>query len=373
MALKLTHPTCYQALSLLLQVSFISAKEVLQLDHQNFNNVVQEHKIVLIAFTTSWCRYSQALMPIWQQLSMTTDEEPFKDVVIATADCDREVELSAMHNIIKYPTIMAYRDGRLLTKEYRGSRNLLYFRDYLTQLLAPAAVEVPNTMNFFANLGKERKEFFGVFASREDHNLLNYAKTAESFRDYCHFKYTILDPKNTTGVESIDHMPPLEVNTIMFASKSGNLTKMPFQADASNNVTIGRAEMSIWIEEQCRPLVDEITFNNGEEMTEEGLPFFILFSAAHDRDSREKFIEAVTKHVRHERGRIKFLLADGNIFAHPLRHMGKEPDDLPVVAIDDFKHMYDFGPVSRLNDPGSMQKSIDDLFSGALHRNFHSQ
>lgn len=32
-----------------------------------------------------------------------------------------------------------------------------------------------------------------------------------------------------------------------------------------------------WTQDKCVPLVREITFSNGEELTEEGLPFMILF------------------------------------------------------------------------------------------------
>jgi len=39
---------------------------------------------------------------------------------------------------------------------------------------------------------------------------------------------------------------------------------------------------------------------------------------------------------------ITALTADGNKFAHPLHHLGKSTADLPLIAIDSFKHMYLF-------------------------------
>jgi len=35
-----------------------------------------------------------------------------------------------------------------------------------------------------------------------------------------------------------------------------------------------------WLSDKCVPLVREITFENAEEMTEEGIPFLILFRYA---------------------------------------------------------------------------------------------
>ena len=37
---------------------------------------------------------------------------------------------------------------------------------------------------------------------------------------------------------------------------------------------------------------------------------------------------------------INTLTADGKKFSHPLYHLGKTTNDLPVLAIDSFRHMY---------------------------------
>lgn len=44
-------------------------------------------------------------------------------------------------------------------------------------------------------------------------------------------------------------------------------------------------ELNIWVQQKCVPLVREITFENAEELTEEGLPFLILFHATDDSQS----------------------------------------------------------------------------------------
>ena len=46
---------------------------------------------------------------------------------------------------------------------------------------------------------------------------------------------------------------------------------------------------------------------------------------------------------------INFLTADGVQFAHPLHHLGKAKKDLPLIAIDSFKHMYLFPGVFNMN------------------------
>lgn len=44
-------------------------------------------------------------------------------------------------------------------------------------------------------------------------------------------------------------------------------------------------ELNTWAQEKCVPLVREITFENAEELTEEGLPFLILFHKPDDTES----------------------------------------------------------------------------------------
>ncbi|QQP58549.1 Thioredoxin domain-containing protein 4, partial [Caligus rogercresseyi] len=101
-------------------------------------------------------------------------------------------------------------------------------------------------------------------------------------------------------------------------------------------------EFSIWAVDKCTPLVRSITFENAEELTEEGLPFLILFHDPEDNNSIKDFTDVIQKHLLSEKQNVNFLTADGVKFAHPLHHLGKSKEDLPLIAIDSFRHMYLF-------------------------------
>lgn len=49
--------------------------------------------------------------------------------------------------------------------------------------------------------------------------------------------------------------------------------------------------------DKCVPLVREITFENAEELTEEGLPFLILFRHADDVQMDKIFAEQVAREL----------------------------------------------------------------------------
>ena len=53
-----------------------------------------------------------------------------------------------------------------------------------------------------------------------------------------------------------------------------------------------------------------------------------------------------------ESDKFNFVTADGFVFEHPLLHLGKGREDLPVIAIDSFKHMYVFPKYEDAKKPG---------------------
>lgn len=68
---------------------------------------------------------------------------------------------------------------------------------------------------------------------------------------------------------------------------------------------------------------------------------------------------------------VNFLTADGKKFAHPLHHLGKSVSDLPLIAIDSFRHMYLFPDIKDMEKPGKLKEFLADLYSGKLHHEFH--
>ena len=60
--------------------------------------------------------------------------------------------------------------------------------------------------------------------------------------------------------------------------------------------------MKRWISDKCIPLVREITFENAEELTEEGLPFLLLFYHPDDKASIDLYKSEVGKQLMQEKG-----------------------------------------------------------------------
>lgn len=65
-------------------------------------------------------------------------------------------------------------------------------------------------------------------------------------------------------------------------------------------------ELNVWVTEKCVPLVREITFENAEELTEEGMPFLILFHSPDDFESIKDFKHIVETQLISEKRKFWF-------------------------------------------------------------------
>ena len=62
-----------------------------------------------------------------------------------------------------------------------------------------------------------------------------------------------------------------------------------------------------WAHDKCIPLVREITFQNGEELTEEGLPFLILFHKRDDTQSLKYYQNEISRSLVGEKVLLSFI------------------------------------------------------------------
>lgn len=68
-------------------------------------------------------------------------------------------------------------------------------------------------------------------------------------------------------------------------------------------------ELNVWVSERCVPLVREITFENAEELTEEGLPFLILFHKPDDVDTIRRYNDVVVRELLSEKRNYHFIIS----------------------------------------------------------------
>lgn len=331
------------------------------LTHKNIDETLANNELVFINFYAQWCRFSNLLAPTFDKAADKIREkfaEPGR-VVMGKVDCDLESVVAARFHISKYPTLKVIRNGQPAKREYRGQRSVEAFEEFIKKQLEDPIREFFD-MRELDELDDKKRMIIGYFDRKDipEYNL--FRKVATNLKDDCQFHAGF-------GNASKAMHPPGEAIIVFRSDKAlSNDEDETYKGSLTNY-----DELNVWTQEKCVPLVREITFENAEELTEEGLPFLILFHAPDDIESVKLYKDIVARTLLSEKQNVNFLTADGLRFAHPLHHLGKSTTDLPLIAIDSFRHMYLFQDFKDIHVEGKLKSFLQDLYSGKLHREFH--
>ncbi|XP_037310971.1 endoplasmic reticulum resident protein 44 [Pungitius pungitius] len=332
--------------------------EITSLDSGNIDDVLNNAGVAIVNFYADWCRFSQMLHPIFEESSNIVREEfpETKQVVFARVDCDQHSDIAQRYRISKYPTLKLFRNGMMMKREYRGQRSVAAIADFIRQQQVDPVKEI-NSMEEIKTLDRSKRNVIAYFEKRDSENYHAFSKVANILRDDCTF---------LAAFGAVSEAERFSGDNVIYKPMGESAPDMVYLGSLSNfDLTYA------WTQDKCVPLVREITFENGEELTEEGIPFLILFHVKEDTESLEKFQHEVARQLISEKGSINFLHADCEKFRHPLLHIQKTPADCPVIAIDSFRHMYVYPDFKDLNIPGKLRQFVLDLHSGKLHREFH--
>ena len=334
---------------------------VVSLTQQNIDTTLASNELVFINFYTQWCRFSNLLAPIFEEAA-TKVRKAFPEahrVVMAKVDCDRESSIASRFHITKYPTLKVIRNGQPTKREYRGQRSVEAFEEFIKKQLEDPIKEFYE-LKELTTLDDKKRMIIGYFDRKNIPEYAMFRRVATNLKDDCQFHVGF-------GNASQAMHPPGEPIIVFRSDKALSNDEDVTYHGSLNNFD----ELNVWAQEKCVPVVREITFENAEELTEEGLPFLILFHAPDDVDSVKTYKDVVTGTLLNEKQNVNFLTADGLKFAHPLHHLGKTPADLPLIAIDSFRHMYLFPNFHDIHVEGKLRSFLKDLYSGKLHREFH--
>ncbi|XP_035437059.1 endoplasmic reticulum resident protein 44 [Spodoptera frugiperda] len=332
-----------------------------QITQSNLDMILASNEIVFINFYAEWCKFSNMLMPIFDEAADEVTKAGYDTgkVVMGKVDCDKEGAVATRFHITKYPTLKMFRNGVAAKKEYRGQRSVDAFAEFIKKQLTDPVVTF-GALKELHSLSEDKRHIIGYMDRRDQPEYDTFRKVAANLKEECQFHVGF-------GDASQQMHPPGQPVVVFRADRKTS-------TDPDETFTgslLSFEELYKWAQEKCIPLVREITFENAEELTEEGLPFLILFHHPNDNESVKKYKEVIQNELEGEKQNVNFLTADGVRFEHPLHHLGKSISDLPLIAIDSFRHMYMFPDYKEMEKPGRLKQFLLDLYSGKLHREFH--
>jgi len=85
----------------------------LELTDQNFEEVINTDKPVLVDFWAEWCGPCKMIAPVVQELAADYDGK----AVIGKLDVDSNPEVSAKYGIRSIPTLLVFKNGEIVDKQ----------------------------------------------------------------------------------------------------------------------------------------------------------------------------------------------------------------------------------------------------------------
>ncbi|ALC45309.1 CG10029 [Drosophila busckii] len=281
-------------------------------------------------------------------------------LILGSVNCSGENELENQFDIGKYPTVKIVRHGIVARTEYRGQRSvdgliLLVYKELQDSVQEVQSMDELNFINDHKYL------IVGYFEHKDLADYAVYRRAAKQVPDTCRpygiFGQASMHLRKTGRSKIIIQRKNVEDREDYYSEYNGRITNF--------------TELLEWINEECEVLVRELTFENAEEITEEGLPLVILFHDVSDKKSVLDFEKVIATELDDELDKVIFLTADADEFRHPLLHMGVERRSGPIIAADSFVHMFLFSNYEHLHVKGKLKTFVNDLISGELHRAYH--
>ncbi len=80
----------------------------LALTKENFDQIINGDKPVLVDFWATWCGPCKMVGPIIEELS----EELKDEIVVAKLDVDQQQEIAVKYQVMSIPTLILFKDGK---------------------------------------------------------------------------------------------------------------------------------------------------------------------------------------------------------------------------------------------------------------------
>lgn len=94
----------------------------MEITEQNFNDVVNGGKPVVIDFWATWCGPCKRLAPVIEELAAQFDGK----VIVGKCDIEDNPELTDKFGIMSVPTVVFIKDGQMVDSQVGVAGKLVY-------------------------------------------------------------------------------------------------------------------------------------------------------------------------------------------------------------------------------------------------------
>nr|XP_004487116.1 protein disulfide isomerase-like 1-4 [Cicer arietinum] len=294
----------------------VDEKDVVVLKDNNFTDVVNKNRYVMVEFYAPWCGHCQALAP---EYASAATELKGENVILAKVDATEESDVAQKYGVEGFPTIYFFIDG--IHKAYTGHRTKEAIVTWIKKKTGPGIHNITTLEDAQRILSSETKVVLGFLNSLVGPESEEFA-AASRLEDDVNF-YQTVDPE----VAKLFH---IDINVkrpalILVKKEEEKLNRFDGQFDKSAIVD--------FVSSNKIPLVTVFTRENAPSIFENPIKKqLLLFATSNDS---EKFLPVFQEAAKSFKGKLIFVFVetDNEDIGKPVsEYFGVSGSDTKVLA-----------------------------------------
>ncbi|KAG4440185.1 hypothetical protein IFR05_004330 [Cadophora sp. M221] len=297
-----------------------------------FESIITENDISLVAFIAPWTEPSKALEPEWLSAAARSQNS------LISIDCTIEAELCKEHEIISYPTIRLFKSQEE-RRRYRGPRKGSSILEFMSRATLPA-VSILDKSNITSFKASDEAVFIAYIPAKNGHLKSTFTSLAKRHSD--RFTFGIATDTKVAKSENVQ-FPSI----VCHRTEDGE--QEIFSGDA------GIDTLQNFIETAAAPTIGEFTRRNEIKYMKAGKSIVYYFTSS-DED-RATYIASIKPLAKTYKEYLNFVTVDIVELGHMLPALGLAPDSETALAV--YNPMY--GQAFPFNQDEITSKAVESF------------
>jgi len=333
------------------------ASDVIELNAQNFDEIVPTKDLLLVEFYAPWCGHCKHLAPEYEVAAtdLAADGIPIAKI---DADAEENRDIASRYGIRGYPTLKVFRKGESV--DYQGERTAKGIAAFMRKQALPALSILSTVDEIKQFVSKDKVVIVGFFDDKDSQEFKDFSAAAEKFRNKFLFGTSVgsSDANKEYGVE--------KAPTVILFKKF----------DEGKNVLSSDkfSELESFITANSVPLIDEIGPENYQSYVDAGLPMGYLFVDLSVSGQMEDYIERLRDIAQNTKGKINWIYIDWTKYSRHAERLGLSGKVVPSLSIDNLETGQHFA-FDESKDPTKelITSWVQDYVDGKLEPTIRSE
>ncbi|KNC79169.1 hypothetical protein SARC_08433 [Sphaeroforma arctica JP610] len=289
---------------------------VYHLNDDNFDDFIDDHDIVLVAFTAAWCGHCKKLHPEWNEAAKYLAKEN-SEAKLAWIDAAKNKEIADDYDITSYPTLKYFRHG--IESDYHLGTETIEIVSFLSQQSGPPAMPIDSVKEYDDVVTINNVVTFGVFSDLDSEEAQVFVELAAgSIGKFC-------ITKNAGVKEKLGLSPDVEQAVVLIK----NFDDGRAEYDGALDDVV---QLKAFVKEAGVPLVIEYTESVMNMIFENDVKTHVLLFHD-DKGSLDAYAQCFAEVARKQRGEMLFVTVaiPDEHSSGPVKYFQVQPSDKVVI------------------------------------------